>query len=121
MFVPAQGKYLAPDGGPPSARLNRYKGRYAEAESRYGPKPNVREAVKAYADLAAAHGLSPTHLALRFVLSHPLVASAVIGATSTQQLQEQIDAALCDGGAPLDAGLLDEVYRVHQRYPNPTP
>jgi N-acetyltransferase 10 len=29
-----QGKYLAADGGPPEARLNKYKGRYAEAESR---------------------------------------------------------------------------------------
>ncbi len=25
-------------------RLNKYRGRYAEAESRYGPKPNMREA-----------------------------------------------------------------------------
>lgn len=30
-----QGKYLAADGGPAEARLNKYKGRYAEAESRY--------------------------------------------------------------------------------------
>ncbi len=63
-----QGKYLEPGGGPPAARLNRYKGRYAEAESRYGPKPNVREAVRAYVALAWEHGLTPTALALRQVL-----------------------------------------------------
>ena len=35
MLLHAQGKYLAPGGGPLGARLNKYKGRYAEAESRY--------------------------------------------------------------------------------------
>jgi N-acetyltransferase 10 len=39
--------------------------RYAEAESRYGPKPNVRQAVAAYAQLAQQHGMSPTAMALR--------------------------------------------------------
>lgn len=60
-----QGKYLAPGGGPPSARLNKYRGRYAEAESRYGPRPNVQQAVKQYAELAEALGMTPTALALR--------------------------------------------------------
>ena len=60
-----QGKYLAAGGGPPGARLNRYRGRYAEAESRYGPRPNVAEATAAYVALAAAAGLAPVELALR--------------------------------------------------------
>lgn len=60
-----QGKYLGPDGGPPEARLNKYKGRYAEAESRYGPRPNVVAAVQAYVNLAAELGISPIALALR--------------------------------------------------------
>lgn len=60
-----QGKYLAEDGGPPEARLNRYKGRYAEAESRYGPRPNLQKAVKAYVALARKAGLSPVELAIR--------------------------------------------------------
>lgn len=59
-----QGKYLA-SGGPPGARLNRYRGRYAEAEQRYGSKPNTLPAVAAYASLAQQAGLSPTELALR--------------------------------------------------------
>ena len=65
VLVWLQGKYLGPDGGPKEARLNKYKGRYAEAESRYGPRPNVSAAVQAYVDLAAASGISPTALALR--------------------------------------------------------
>ena len=60
-----QGKYLPPDGGPKEARLNKYKGRYAEAESRYGPRPNVTAAVQAYVSLAGECGISPTALALR--------------------------------------------------------
>ena len=63
-----QGKYLSADGGPKEARLNKYKGRYAEAESRYGPRPNVTAAVQAYVSLAKECGISPTALALR---SHP--------------------------------------------------
>lgn len=63
-----QGKYLSADGGPREARLNKYKGRYAEAESRYGPRPNVTAAVQAYVSLAKECGISPTALALR---SHP--------------------------------------------------
>ena len=60
-----QGKYLSADGGPKEARLNKYKGRYAEAESRYGPRPNVTAAVQAYVSLAQECGISPTALALR--------------------------------------------------------
>jgi len=112
------GKYLAPGGGPPEARLNRYRGRYAEAESRYGPKPNVAEAVAAYAALAAEWGLSPAALALRFVLSRPAVAAAVIGATGPGQLGELLDAA---AAPPLAPALLEAVDAIHRRYPSPTP
>eukprot|EP00775_Hariotina_reticulata_P006767 gene6767-6984_t len=113
------GKYLSDDGGPPAARLNKYKRRYAEAESRYGPKPNVREAVAAYVALAAECGMTPTALALRFVLQHPLVASAVVGTSNLAQLQELLHAA---AEGPLhDPQLLQQLDIVHRKYPNPTP
>lgn len=112
------GKYLAPDGGPPEARLNKYKGRYGEAESRYGPKPNVKEAVAAYVELAAHARCSPVSLAIRFVLSHPLVASAIVGATSVEQLEEVLEAAR---EGELDAGLRERIDAIHARYPSPTP
>jgi len=111
------GKYLQ-GGGPPQARLNRYRGRYAEAESRYGPKPNVREAVAAYCTLAQQAGMSPTEMAIRWVVGHPLVTTAVIGATSLDQLREQVRAALLPR---LPDDLLSEIDRVHARYPSPTP
>lgn len=56
--------------------------------------------------------------ACRFVLSQPLVASAVIGATSGHQLQELLAAA---AKGPLEGELLEAVDAIHRRYPNPTP
>lgn len=75
-------------------------------------------AVTAYCRLAADWGLTGASLALRFVLAHSLVASAVVGATSSRQLQELLDAAR---QPPLDEGLLQAVDAVHRRFPNPTP
>jgi len=116
------GKYLPPDGGPPDARLNKYKGRYAEAESRYGPKPNVQEAVQAYVDVARRYGMSPVHMAVRFVLDHPLVASAVVGATSVGQLEELVGAAaVVEEVGPLSREIREDIDAIHNKYPNPTP
>lgn len=112
------GKYLDPSGGPPEARLNKYKGRYAEAEARYGPRPNVVNAVQAYADLAAQHDITLAEMAVRFVIGHPLIASTIVGATSTSQLQQLLGAA--DRGA-LSDNLLLEIDQIHHRFPNPTP
>lgn len=72
----------------------------------------------AYVDVARRWGLSPAELALRFVLSHPLVGSAVVGATTAAQLEELAAAARAP---PLEAELRGEVDAVHRRFPNPTP
>ena len=63
MRIALQGKYLG--GGPREARLNKYRGRYAEAESRYGNKSNTVQAVQAYVDLAHEAGMSSATLAIR--------------------------------------------------------
>ncbi len=80
--------------------------------------PCTTHTVAAYCQLADEWGLSPTSLALRFVLGHPLVASAVVGATSSEQLEELIAAARAP---PLEAQLLEAIDAIHQRYPNPAP
>lgn len=102
----------------PEARLVKFKGRYAEAESRYGPKPNVYEAVAAYIALAQQCGMHPVSLAIRFVMSHPQVTSTVIGASSTSQLR--LLSASWDDGL-LDKDILAEIDAIHAKYPNPTP
>lgn len=58
-------------------------------------------------------------LGCRFVLGHPLVASAVVGASTLQQLQELLEAAT--QGPLQDEQLLAEIDQIHQQYPNPTP
>jgi aryl-alcohol dehydrogenase-like predicted oxidoreductase len=54
----------------------------------------------------------------RFVLSHPLVASAVIGATSVDQLRAQLGAA---EAGPLGEELMMKIDEVHKMLPNPAP
>mmetsp|Transcript_14214 Transcript_14214/g.41381 ORF Transcript_14214/g.41381 Transcript_14214/m.41381 type:complete len:484 (-) Transcript_14214:91-1542(-) len=112
------GKYLGPGGGPPGARLNLYRGRYAEAESRYGPRPAVRSAVRRYCGVAARAGLSPLELAVRFVVHRPLVAAAVAGASDAQQLKALLAAA---AAPPLPDDVLRAINEVHAELPNPTP
>jgi N-acetyltransferase 10 len=58
-------------------------------------------------------------LCCRFVLDHPLVASAVVGASTLQQLQELLQAAA--QGPLQDEQLLADIDSIHQRYPSPTP
>jgi aryl-alcohol dehydrogenase-like predicted oxidoreductase len=80
-------------------------------------KPNVTPASKAYAELARAHGLTPTQLALAFVYRRWFVTSTIIGATNMQQLKENIDA--WDTQLPSDVML--EIEDLHLRMMNPAP
>eukprot|EP00798_Chlamydomonas_sp_ICE-L_P008230 gene8230-1496_t len=114
------GKYLSADGGPAEARLNLYRGRYGEAESRYGQRPPVVEATAAYCSIARQAGMEPVELALRFVMQHPLVASSVVGATTMVQLKEVLRIAQ-DGQEHLQEDVIEEIEKVHARLPNPTP
>lgn len=104
------GKYL--DGIPADSRLGRYPmfgGRYDKA--------NVREAVGEYAALAKRLGMSPATLALAFINSRWFVTANIIGATTMEQLRENM--------ASIDVTLSDEVLAeidaIHARYPNPAP
>lgn len=104
------GKYL--DDPNAVGRVTRFSGfgqRYTKA--------NVRPAVAAYAELARRHGMTPTQLALGFVSSRWFVASTIIGATTLEQLREDIDG--CQ--TTLGEEVLKEVEALHLRYTNPAP
>jgi aryl-alcohol dehydrogenase-like predicted oxidoreductase len=104
------GKYLADSRT--RGRLTLFPGfgqRYAKA--------NVQPAVAAYAELARANGLTPVELALGFVASRPFVASMIIGATTLEQLGEDISA--CE--VSLGDELLQQIEALHLRYSNPAP
>jgi aryl-alcohol dehydrogenase (NADP+) len=78
-------------------------------------KPNVPAAVAEYVGLAQAHGLAPAAMALAFVRSRSFVTSTIIGATTLQQLRENLQSV------ELDAGLIAGIEAIHLRYFNPAP
>lgn len=80
-------------------------------------KPNVEEAVAAYVDLAQRYHLSPVGLAIAFVRSRWFVTSTIIGATSLEQLKENLDGLKVE----LTPEILKEIDAIHARYPNPAP
>ncbi|XP_047084525.1 protein tas-like [Lolium rigidum] len=113
------GKYHSPDDkGPPDARMNLFKGRYSEGESRYNlQNPKLESAVKEYKRISVKYDISPAMLAIAFVLRHPLVGSAVFGATKLWQLDEVLQSTkihLCEE-------IVAEINDVHARFPNPCP
>lgn len=103
------GKHL--DGIKENTRLSlfpQYK-RYSNVES-------VR-ATREYKKVADKHGLSLTHLALAFVNQQPFVTSNIIGATSIEQLKENIESI----DVVLSKDIIEEINTIHNTIPNPAP
>lgn len=94
-FGTLTGKYLNGQH-PENARLTLF-----ERFKRYTNSQQALKATEAYVNLAKKLNLSPTQLALAWVNSRPFVGSNIIGATSVQQLEENIGS--------LDLTLNDEV------------
>lgn len=112
------GKYFSPDKGPKDARLKLFRGRYSEGESRYNlSNKTIAAAIHKYLDIAGECGLNPISLAIAFVLRHPLVASAVFGATKPWQLQEVINACQVQ----LTLSTMQQIEEIHRKFPNPCP
>ena len=61
--------------------------------------------------------MTPTEMALAFVTTRPFVTSNIIGATSLQQLAENIQTH----SRVLPESVLSEIEAIHQRQPNPAP
>ena len=83
---------------------------------RYSNEQAVK-ATREYKKLADKHGLSLTHLALAFVNQQPFVTSNIIGATSLEQLKENISSI--DVNLPDE--IMDEINEIHNYIPNPAP
>jgi aryl-alcohol dehydrogenase-like predicted oxidoreductase len=84
--------------------------------NRYSSEGSLR-ATQAYQKIAQKHGLSLTKMALAFVNDRPFVTSNIIGATSLEQLKENIDSI----EVTLSKDVLDEINQVHMQFPNPAP
>jgi len=84
--------------------------------TRYSKAP-IEGAAKAYVELANEVGISPVHLALAFVNSRPFVTSNLIGATSFEQLKENIDSI----DVELSDDVLAAIEAIHLSNANPAP
>ncbi|MGD9502937.1 MAG: aldo/keto reductase, partial [Methyloceanibacter sp.] len=80
-------------------------------------KGNGPEAISTYIEVARRHGLDPAQMAIAFVASRPFVTSAIIGATTMDQLKTDIAAA----ELKLPEAVLADIEQVHLDYPNPCP
>lgn len=109
-FGVLSGKYL--DGKKPAgSRLALFEG-----YTRY-TNPQGIAATKAYVKLARENDLSPAQMALAWINSRPFVSGNIIGATTLEQLAENI--------ASIDLELNEEVLagieKIHTKHPNPCP
>ncbi|MEQ6885833.1 NADP(H)-dependent aldo-keto reductase [Salicola sp. Rm-C-2C1-2] len=109
-FGALSGKYL---GGqrPAGARLTEFT-RFTRYVSE-----QAQEATQAYVNLAWEHGLSPAQMALAWVNSRPFLTSNLVGATTLDQLSENIESAHIQ----LSDELLERIEALHQRYTYPCP
>jgi aryl-alcohol dehydrogenase-like predicted oxidoreductase len=80
-------------------------------------KPGFAPALATYVGLARAHGLTPTQLALAFVHSREFVASVIVGASTLDQLNENLDA--CE--TRLGEDVLAEIDRLYLIHGSPAP
>lgn len=109
-FGVLSGKYLNGQK-PEGARITKWPD-----YSRY-TNPESIAATEAYVALAREHGLDPAQMALAWVNTRPFLTANIIGATTLEQLRDNI--ASID--VPLSEEVLAGIAEIHQRHPNPAP
>ena len=104
------GKYH--DTIPKNSRL----GLYGDWFTRYS-NDKCKKATSDYLQIAKKHNLSLTQMSLAFVNQQPFVTSNIIGATTMDQLRENIESV----EIMLSEEILKEINQVHENIPNPAP
>ena len=84
--------------------------------ARYSTEQST-EATRQYLKLAEDNNMSLAQMALAFVTKQPFVTSNIIGATSLDQLKENINSVKIE----LDEDLLKSIKSIHDAIPNPAP
>ena len=74
-------------------------------------------AVEEYFKIAQNHQITLTQLSQAFVNSRDFVTSNIIGATTMEQLRENIDSI----NISLNEKIISEINLVHEKIPNPAP
>jgi len=109
-FGVLSGKYLGgnlPDG----ARLSLF-----DHYTRYS-NPEAEQATQAYIDVAMQYDLDPSQMALAFIRQQSFVCATIIGATTMQQLADNISSQ----EILLSDACLADLERIHRQHPNPCP
>ena len=103
------GKYI---GGknPPNTRFTLWANRFDRHNTMRG-----ENAIEKYVNLANKHGIAPSTFANAFVNDRPFVTSNIIGATTMEQLKENIDSI----DITLSKEILKEIEEIHLSDPNP--
>lgn len=109
-FGVLSGKYLH-SAKPEGARLTLY-----ENYNRYSSK-QAGLATERYVAIAQQHQLSPAQMSLAYVNTRPFVAANIIGATSLEQLKENIESV----DVKLTDEVIEQIEAVHKVFPNPSP
>ncbi|KAL7251454.1 hypothetical protein ACSBR1_013313 [Camellia fascicularis] len=108
------GKYIDIDSeAAKRGRLNLFPG-YMERYNR----SIAKEATIKYIEVAKKHGLTLIELALGFARDRPFMTSSIIGATSVNQLKEDIDAFLTTQ-RPFPPEVMADIETVFKRYKDP--
>ena len=108
-FSVLTGKHL--NGTLPTSRLGLFP-----QFTRYSNE-NCHKATKLYQDLADSNGLTLTQMALAFVNQQDFVMSTIIGATTMEQLQENIAAF----DTVLSPEIISGINKIQEAVPNPAP
>ncbi len=104
------GKYLADPNA--RGRITLFPG----FGQRYN-KPNVPPATREYVRIAREIGITPATMALAFARTRWFTGSVILGATTLEQLKENLDSA----EVTLGTDALEQIEAVHRQYPNPAP
>lgn len=109
-FGVLSGKYIEGTDAK-NARLNLFPrfSRYSGHEA--------TEATLKYLELAKSRNISLAQLSLAFVTERPFVTSNIIGATTLDQLKENLSSI----EVAMDKELLAEINAIHAKIPNPAP
>ena len=109
-FGVLSGKFLTGEAHP-NARINLFP-----QFSRYNSEQSAA-ATRLYNEIAQQNGLTLTQLALAFIEQQPFVTSTIIGATTMEQLKENIDTI----NVTLGEELLQAIDGVQAKIPDPAP
>ncbi len=78
---------------------------------------NSEKAIEEYWNLAKKFNLNLAQMSIKFCEIQPFITSAIIGATTMEQLKTNIDSVNIN----LDKELITKIGEIHKRYPNPCP